>query len=345
MTSPIGRPIRVLIVDDSLFMRAAIKKILDATPGITVVGQARDGREGVDKVAELGPDVVTMDFNMPRLDGAAAVRLIMKQRPTPVLMFSAHTIDGARETFEALAAGAVDFLAKPSGEVSADLSAIADELTAKVRAAATARPRPTVPAAAAAPSRRMTWPPDGPRVAIVAVSTGGPAALTRVVPALPTASHLAMVVVQHMPAAFTAALAERLDGLSAVRVKEAAAGDTPAQGVVLIAPGGRHLEFGDRGVIRLTNGPAVHGCRPAADVTMRSAALVFGHRAVAVVMTGMGRDGAAGVSAIKGKDGTAIAQDEATSLIYGMPKAAIDTGVIDAILPLDSIAPYLARLR
>jgi two-component system chemotaxis response regulator CheB len=346
MNTPVPtRPIRVLIVDDSMFMRAAIKKVLEAAPGVAVVGQAKDGREGVDKVIELEPDVVTMDFNMPRLNGAEAVREIMKTRPTPVIMFSAHTKEGARETFEALGAGAVDFVTKPGGEVSADLSSIASELADKIFAARGARPQALTPAKPPPSVGSMTWPPSGPRVAIVGVSTGGPAALSRVIPALPANCPLAMIVVQHMPAQFTAALAERLDGLSAVRVKEAADGDVPQQGLVLIAPGDKHLEIAHRGVIRLTNGVPVNGCRPAADVTMQSAATVFGHRAVGVVMTGMGKDGAAGMVAIKSVDGATLAQDEQTSVIYGMPKAAVDTGVVDAVLALDSIAPYLSRLR
>ncbi len=339
------RPIRVVIVDDSMFMRAAIKKTLESAGGFNVIGQAKDGQDGVDKVLELEPDVVTMDFNMPRLDGAGAVREIMKQRPTPIIMVSAHTKQGARETFEALGAGAVDFVTKPSGEVSADLSAVADELVSKLIAARGARPQAVTPAKPPPAAGRMTWPPGGPRVVIIGVSTGGPAALSRVVPALPANVPVGVVIVQHMPAQFTAALAERLNGLSAVKVKEAEDGDVPAAGLVLIAPGDKHLEFGDRGVIRLTDGPQVNGCRPAADVTMRSAATVFGHRAVACVMTGMGRDGAAGTAAIKGVDGASLAQDEQTCVIYGMPKAAVDTGVVDAILPLDSIPKYLSKLR
>ncbi len=342
---PPGRVVRVLIVDDSLFMRAAIKKLLESTPGFVVLGQAKDGQEGVEKVLQLQPDVVTMDFNMPRLDGAGAVREIMRQRPTPVLMFSAHTKEGAKETFEALAAGAVDFVTKPSGEVSADLSAVGPQIIEKLSAAATARPRAIAPAAPPVAAPRMTWPAGGPRVAIVGVSTGGPAALSRVVPALPRSIPLALVIVQHMPAQFTATLAERLNGMSAVRVKEAEDGDVPERGLVLIAPGDEHLEFGDRGAVRLTHGPPVHGCRPAADVTMASAARVFGNRAIAVVMTGMGRDGADGSVAIKRASGATVAQDEATSVIFGMPKAAVETGVVDAVLPLDSIAPYLTRLR
>jgi two-component system chemotaxis response regulator CheB len=339
------RPIRVLIVDDSLFMRAAIKKILTRAGGFDVIGMAKDGRDGVDQARVLTPDVITMDFNMPELNGAGAVREIMKQRPTPVIMVSAHTTEGARETFEALAAGAVDFVTKPSGEVSADLSSVAEDLVAKVTAAAAARPRALTPAAPPPPIGRMTWPPHGPRVVVIAVSTGGPAALSRVIPALPANTPVAILVVQHMPAQFTAALADRLDSQSAVTVCEAQDGDVPRQGTVLIAPGDHHLDIEDGGRLRITQGPLVNGCRPAADVTMTAAARVFGHRAVGVIMTGMGKDGAAGLAAIKAVDGATLAQDETTSVIFGMPRAAIDAGVVDEVVALDDIAERLGRLR
>ncbi len=338
------KKIRVLIVDDSLFMRAAIKKTLEAAGRFDIIGQARDGEDAVRKVMELGPDVVTMDYNMPKMNGAAAVREIMRQRPTPVIMFSAHTKQGARETFEALAAGAIDFCTKPGGEVSADLSAIAADLTAKLTAAANSRPRATVPLRSSKPAdaRPLTIPPTGPKVVIVGISTGGPAALTRVIPALPHNTRFATLVVQHMPAQFTANLAERLDGLSAVTVREARNGDIPRPGVVLIAPGDRHLEFDDGGAVRLTDGPPVNGCRPAADVTMTSAARVYGRKCIGVVMTGMGKDGAAGLAAIKSADGKTLAQDQETSVIFGMPRAAIEAGVVDDVAPLDDIA---GRLR
>ncbi len=338
------RIIRVLIVDDSLFMRASIKRTLETAGGFEVIGQARDGDEAVKKVLELQPDVVTMDYNMPKQNGASAVRAIMRQRPTPIIMFSAHTRQGARETFEALAAGAVDFVTKPAGEVSADLSAVSEQLVHKLTGAAMSRPRAIAPITADKSSRPIhaTLPPTGPRLAIIAISTGGPAALSRVIPSLPSSLRLAVLVVQHMPAQFTAALAERLDQLSALRVQEAKTGDMPRPGLVLIAPGGKHVEFDDRGAIVLTDGPPVHGCRPAADPTMKAAAQTYGRRAIAVVMTGMGRDGAEGLRAIKNADGRTMAQDEATSVIFGMPKAAINTGCVDEVSPLDDIA---GRLR
>jgi len=354
-TPPAGtRRLRVLIVDDSLFMRAAIAKTLAAGP-FEVVGQAKDGKEALVQLAKLKPDVITMDFNMPGMNGAETVRAVMQQQPTPVVMFSAHTKQGAKETFDALAAGAVDFVTKPAGEVSTDLSKIAEELTRKLLAASQARPRAassvppsrpsgqflataTLPGVAVRPS---TLPGATPRLCVIAISTGGPAALSEIVPALRADLKLAIVIVQHMPAGFTAALAERLDAVSQVSVREAQHGDRPMAGAVLIAPGDKHLEFDERGFVSLTDGPMVNGCRPAADVTMISAAKVYGRRCLAVVMTGMGKDGAAGALAIKRADGKTMAQDQATSVIYGMPKAAVDAGAIGEVAALGDIAAWL----
>ncbi|MBA3462840.1 MAG: chemotaxis response regulator protein-glutamate methylesterase [Deltaproteobacteria bacterium] len=339
------KKIRVLIVDDSLFMRAAITKTL-STPAFEVVGQAKDGKEALAQIAKLKPDVITMDFNMPGMNGADTVREVMKQKPTPVVMFSAHTKQGAKETFDALAAGAVDFVTKPAGEVSVDLSKIAEDLIQKLTVAASARPRA---ATAIAPVRnsgtlstqKTPLPLGAPRLCVVAVSTGGPAALSEVVPALPGELKIAVVIVQHMPAGFTAALAERLDAASRVSVREAQTGDRPFPGTVLIAPGDKHLEFDERGFCVLTDGPMVNGCRPAADVTMMSAAKIYERRSLAVVMTGMGKDGAAGALAIKRVGGKTLAQDAATSVIYGMPKAAVDAGAIDEVCALSDIAAWM----
>ncbi|HUS63485.1 MAG TPA: chemotaxis response regulator protein-glutamate methylesterase [Kofleriaceae bacterium] len=339
--------VRVLVVDDSLFMRAAVAKLLTTDGRFEVVGQAKDGADAVDQAVKLAPDVITMDFNMPRMNGAEAVRAIMAKRATPVIMFSAHTRQGARETFEALAAGAVDFVTKPAGEVSADLRGIADDLIDKLLGAAGARPRVFAPIQASKPKglqHMSTWPPTGPRVLIIGVSTGGPAALSRLIPALPATTRFSTVIVQHMPASFTAQLADRLNSLSAVSVREARDGDVPAAGTVFVAPGDRHLEVSDGGVLRLTDGAPVNGCRPAADVTMASAARVFGRRAIGLVMTGMGRDGAAGLTAIKQADGITLAQDRDSCVIFGMPKAAIDAGVVDEVLALDDIAARLSSL-
>ncbi len=338
--------IRVLIVDDSLFMRAAIKKIVEGDPRFEVVGVGKDGAEGAALVASLKPDVVTMDFNMPKMNGAEAVREIMRTKPTPVVMLSAHTREGARETFEALSAGAVDFLTKPSGEVSADFQAIGPRLLEKLHACAGVTPHEVKPARARPPTvdpSLTTWPPTGPKVVVIGVSTGGPTALTRVIPALPADIGIAVIIVQHMPAQFTTTLAERLNGLSSIDVREAQDGDKPRRGLALVAPGDRHLEFGDKGILKLTDGPEVNGCRPSADVTMKSAAKIFGRRAIGVIMTGMGKDGAEGMAAVRAAGGKTFAQDRASSAIWGMPRVAIEAGVVDEVLALDDIAGKLEK--
>ncbi len=355
LTTPPPKRIRVLIVDDSMFMRGAVKKILDGDPRFEVIGMAKDGAEGVQKTLALAPDVVTMDFNMPKMDGATAVREIMARKPTPVLMLSAHTHEGARETFEALAAGAVDFLPKPSGEVSADLSSLHHALIDKLVAASHATPRvythgagPHSPPGAAARSATKqdasSSLPPGLRVCVIGVSTGGPAALTQVIPHLPANLGLALLIVQHMPAQFTAPFADRLDSLSQITVREAVDGERPRRGLALVAPGDHHLDLDDHGVIKITTAAEVNGCRPSADVTMRSVARVFGRRTAGVVMTGMGRDGAEGLLAIRHVGGVTLAQDRETSVVYGMPRAAIEAGAAETVAPLDQIAHWLAGI-
>lgn len=345
--------VRVLVTDDSLFMRAAIKRMLATDPRIEVVGEARDGAEAIARVLQLRPDVVTMDFNMPTLDGAGAVRGIMKLCPTPVVMLSAHTTDGARETLEALAAGAVDFLAKPSGEVSADFARIAPSLVARVLAASEATSAALAPSPRDPPLRHRTSASRaavtvsglaaGPvaRVVVIAISTGGPAALGRFLPSLPADGGFGVIIVQHMPTGFTHALAERLDGACAMRVREAKSGDLVEEGVALIAPGDRHLEIAPDGTLVVTDGPEVNGVRPSADITMRAAARVWGRRVTGIVMTGMGRDGAEGLLAIKHAGGTTIAQDRDSSVVYGMPRAAIELGAADRVVALDALAEAL----
>ena len=336
--------IRVLVVDDSHFMRRAITKILEEDGRFEVVGQASDGAQALELVQKLQPDAVTMDYNMPIMNGVDAVRRIMATRPTPIVMISAHTSEGARQTLDALEAGAVDFVTKPSGEVSADISRASDLVVRKVLEAATATVSKTT--ANQQTRRAVVGRPAmaGKKVVIIGVSTGGPVALSRVLPQIPRRTNLALVVVQHMPATFTAALAERLDGLCTIKVAEAKAGDRPKEGTALVAPGGQHLEFDERGLVLLTQGPPINGCRPSVDVTMASAAGVFGRQAVGVLMTGMGRDGAEGMAAIKAAGGKTLAQDRRTSLIFGMPKAAIDRGVVDAVVGLDDIAKTLQEL-
>jgi two-component system, chemotaxis family, protein-glutamate methylesterase/glutaminase len=343
-----------LVADDSAFMRAAIVRLLSSDARFEVVGQAKDGQEAVDLAKRLAPQVMTMDYNMPVLDGAAATRKILESGRVGIVMLSAHTREGAKETLAALSAGAVDFVTKPGGEVSTQLGDVKEELVDKLLIAANARilagvvapglaaPAEAAPAARRAPRASATL-PAGKKLAVIAASTGGPAALERVLSKLASANDLAIVVVQHMPAGYTSALAARLDELSAWTVREAADGEPVAVGVVLVAPGGKHLEIDRGGVVRLSDAAPLHGVRPAADVTLRSAAMAFGARLLGVVMTGMGRDGATGLAAVKSAGGITLAQNADTSTIYGMPKAAVDMGVVDQVVPLEGIAAAITK--
>ena len=353
-SAPPGRRIRVLIVDDSLFMRAAIARALAGGP-FDVVGQAKDGHDALAQIARLQPDVITMDFNMPGMTGADTVRQVMQQRPTPVVMFSAHTRQGARETFDALAAGAVDFLTKPDGEVSVDLSRIADELIRKLIAAANARPRiAQAPAAVRASSSlaglraSSSWPALSasapgtlPRLCVIGVSTGGPAALSELVPALPADLRVAVVVVQHMPAGFTAAFAEHLNQTCQIEVKEAATGDLVRPGRALIAPGDHHLEVHRETAgwtVEVSRGPLVSRHRPSADVLFRSVARAVGPDALGVIMTGMGDDGADGLLAMRTAGAATLAQDEASCVVFGMPREAAARGAVTELVSLAGLS-------
>ena len=343
-------------MDDSAFMRGAISRILSNDARFELVGEARDGREAVERAASLRPDVVTMDFHMPGLDGAQATRAILERQPTAIVMVSAHTTEGARETVEALAAGAVDFVTKPDGEVSPNLSEIREPLIQKLLDAAGANLEPMRPAAApdsrsdseprsrragAAPLRAM---PPGLRVVAIASSTGGPAALTRMLPALRLERQAAVLIVQHMPAGYTRALAEQLSEQAEFPVREAKHGDVIEAGVALVAPGDQHLVVARAGRVALDQSPAVHGVRPAADVTFKSLAVAFGARSVGVVLTGMGRDGALGLSAIKAAGGRTVAQDRGSSTVYGMPRAAVEMGVVDEVVSLDRLGRVVSKL-
>lgn len=348
--------IRVLVTDDSAFMRQVVTRTLESDARFEVVGTAGSGAEAVEQCRKLRPDVVTMDFNMPGMNGDEATRLIVAERPVPVVMLSAHTQQGAKETLQALDAGAVDFVAKPNGEVSATLGEAKAELIEKLLAAAGANvtaiapravPRPPVSepeAARSSPmsSRRMSL-AGSHRLIVIASSTGGPQALLRVVPYLKLSGRAALVLVQHMPDGFTGALAEQLSEAAGFSIREAQAGDVAAPGSALLAPGGSHLLLDRTGRVQLRQDPPVHGVRPAADPTLVSAAQSFGARTIGVVLTGMGRDGAKGLAAVKAGGGTTLAQDKATSLVYGMPKAAVELGVIDTISPLDRIAAVINR--
>jgi len=341
------KSIRVLVVDDSAFIRHAVSKHLGADPEVEVIGQATDGLDALEQVRKLKPDVVTLDVEMPRLDGLGMLERLMRERPTPVVMLSSVTSEGADATMRALALGAVDFVTKPSLNVT--VGRVMAELIAKIKAAAASRVkpkpiplRPAPPAAREARSLRPLRRND--KVLVIGSSTGGPRALYEVIPALPADLPVAVLVVQHMPAGFTRSLAQRLDQATALVVKEAETGDSLRAHQVLVAPGGYHMLIGENGAVALDDGPTVNGVRPSVDVTMKALAEHYGPRVVAVVLTGMGRDGMAGALAIKARGGRVIAEDESTCVVYGMPKSVVEAGAVDKIVPLPDIARETARM-
>lgn len=344
-----ARPIRALVVDDSALMRRLICDVLNASGRIEVVGVARDGREAVLQVAKLKPDVVTLDVEMPEVSGLDALPAILAVHEVPVVMVSALTQEGADVTLKALEFGAVDYHPKPARNQLAEMRADGDLLVAKVLGAAQGRVfRPRRSAASAPPPRTAPVAPQGEAAGCIAIgiSTGGPQALARVIPLLrpPTPP---ILIVQHMPAQFTGVFAGRLDRASALDVKEAADGDLVEPNRVLVAPGGRHLTLSGRaGRARASlsspDEPPVSGHRPSVDALFRSVARIYGAAAVGVIMTGMGRDGADGCRAILEAGGTTLGQDEATSVVYGMNKAAFLEGSVRLQFALDDL-PDLIR--
>jgi two-component system chemotaxis response regulator CheB len=339
--------IRVLVVEDSRFMRGVISQILGADPQIDVVGCAGDGIEAVEAVATLAPDVVTMDVDMPRADGLSAVETIMAQFPTPILMISAYTRPNSAAALRALALGAVDFVAKPSFTVDIGLEALRGEILKKVRMAARVRPVRTAKRAAARTEAtgETTWSRDPsedwrPCVAIAA-STGGPAALLAAVPELPRDLAASVVVLQHMPVPYTGQLARELASRSAVAVKEAEDGERLRRGIVYVCPGGHHLSVTAAGRVLLRRAAANLGEAPSADIALASIAQHAPGQGLGVILTGMGRDGAAGAHAIRRSGGIVIAQDAASCVVYGMPQAAIEQGGVDAIVPLGGLVSAL----
>jgi two-component system chemotaxis response regulator CheB len=337
-------PIRVLVVDDSAFMRRVISEAIAAQPDMELAGVAINGLDALLKVERLQPDVVTLDVEMPEMDGLTALRHLMSRYPRPVVMLSSATQESAVTTLRALNIGAVDFVAKPSGAISLDFHRVKDELIQKIRVAAKAKVRGAVVSPESAPKAiAVARAPRATehafdRLVVIGASTGGPRALGTLIPALPADGHTAYLIVQHMPAGFTRSMADRLDNASQLAVREAAHGDQLAAGLALVAPGDFHLRISPRGCVELDDGPRVHGVRPSVDVTLASVVERFGKQVLTAILTGMGQDGAAGAVALHAAGGVVFAEDESTCVVWGMPRAVIERGVADRVVPLDEMA-------
>jgi two-component system chemotaxis response regulator CheB len=371
--------VKVLVVDDSGFFRRRVSEILSADPNIQVVGTATNGKEAIDQALALKPDVITMDYEMPMMDGITAVRHIMQRCPTPVLMFSSLTHEGARVTLDALDAGAVDFLPKNFEDISRNPEKVKQLLCEKIlsisrsnRRASTysapapvAAPAPTPapssvssygrgapvrPAPAPIPARTPAPASSSPaprrkayKLVAIGTSTGGPVALQRVLTQLPANFPAPIVLIQHMPAAFTKAFAERLDKLCRIHVKEAEDGDILRPGLALLAPGGKQMMVDGRGAVKILPGDERLNYRPCVDITFGSAAKSYGDKVLAVVLTGMGADGREGARLLKQSGSSIWAQDEASCVIYGMPMAIVKAELADAVYGLDEIGRHLVE--
>jgi two-component system chemotaxis response regulator CheB len=367
---------RVMIVDDSAFMCRVLQSIIGADPQLEVVGVARDGREAVTMAQSLQPDVITMDINMPHMDGLQATDVIMSTAPRPIVIVSSESREGAEPTLKALELGAIDFVTKPTAGVDLDMTSVRDELCRKLKVAAKVRvvrnaarravvmgtgeerpsaaaatasagglaapaAKPVVPAAPQASPVFSEAPATGRTtqfpVVVLAASTGGPQTLMQLVPRFPGNFPGAVLLIQHMPGAFTSKFSQQLAEVSALKIKEAEQGELMRPGSLYVCPGSHHMRISPAGRITLDDGPRISGYRPCADLAMETAASFAGVMTVGVVLTGMGGDGSRGVQVVKKAGGLVIAQDEATSVIFGMPSEAIRTGAVDQVLPLDAI--------
>jgi two-component system chemotaxis response regulator CheB len=378
-----ARRTRILIVDDSAVMRSLLRSVISSDPGLEAAGTAADGASALASLAQLQPDLVLLDVEMPVMDGLVTLRELRRRgNKMPVIMCSSLTQRGARVTVEALASGASDYVAKPSGQSGREAAkaALSQELLPKIHALTrTVEARPGQPSAALSsmqspfsrpvPGRQAEGrapfaavpflPPTParsqsitatPSVVVIGVSTGGPAALDVLLPALPATFPLPVLIVQHMPELFTRLIADRLNGRCNLRVREAAEGDSVSPGTIFIARGNWHMEvlaasrLSAPPTLHLTQGPQENHCRPAVDVLFRTAAKVFGSGVLAAVLTGMGSDGLSGSRIIREQGGSVLAQDEASSTVWGMPGAVATAGLAQRILPLDAIAPEILRI-
>ncbi len=370
--------IKVLVVDDSAFMRKALSTLLEKDPDIKICGTATNGQEAVDLVPQLDPDVITMDIEMPRMDGLTALQHIMSKNPRPVLMVSSLTTEGAEVTLKALDYGAMDFIPKPKSTVSLDIIYLEKELAEKVKAvsrrrafmrplrsplpqtapkvpcppATSLRPGPR-PIPASSTSSTNTAPcvlnlPAGRSardVLAIGVSTGGPPAVQKILSALPADFPVPIMIAQHMPAAFTGPFARRLDSLCAINVKEADHTERLKPGWAYISPGGKHIRLEQRGglIVTVSEDPKEALYKPSANVLMESVGKTLGRRALGVILTGMGSDGLEGVRILKEKGGRALAQSESTCVVYGMPKAIVDAKLADEVVDLDQMAAAILQ--
>jgi two-component system chemotaxis response regulator CheB len=363
-----GKRIRVLVVDDSAFMRKVLQSIIASDPQLEVCGEARDGRDAVTQTEVLKPDVISMDINMPHMDGLQATEIIMSSNPRPILIVSSESKEGADVTLKALELGAIDFVAKPSGGIDLDMNSVKEELCRKLKMAAKVRVVRTATRSKlqhevasslprVEPASRVEASKNGDSalqevraavnaaakgagkfpIVVLASSTGGPATLMKFLPSFPKDFPGAVILVQHMPGNFTSQFSTQLAEVSQIRVKEAEAGEIIVPGQLYVCPGSHHLRVSPTGRISLDDGPRVSGYRPCADLTFESAAEYAGPMTIGVILTGMGNDGAKGAQTIRSAGGHVIAQDESTAVIFGMPQEAIKTGAVDQILPMEAI--------
>ena len=343
----------VLVIDDSAFMRKLISEMINSSQHFYVCGTAVNGEIGLQKMERLNPDVVTLDLLMPVKDGLDTLKIIMKDFPRPVIMVSAYTKAGARSTIRALELGAFDFIAKPSGEISPDISLIREELLEKLRSAIRADlgnlKATSHPDSEKIDTQKLSQPAKSHRVISIAASTGGPQALLWLLPSLPSDIPATLLIVQHMPRDFTNQFAQRLDKICKIKVKEAEEGDLLRNGWAFIAPGDYHLTLdrkmasAKQKIIKLNQDPPVYGVRPSADVLFYSVAACCGSDAMGIVLTGMGKDGAKGLRMIRDAGGLAVIQSPESAVINGMPKAAISTAGADNIVPLDEMGNFIIQ--
>ncbi|MFH1440667.1 MAG: chemotaxis response regulator protein-glutamate methylesterase [Candidatus Omnitrophota bacterium] len=340
--------IRVLVVDDSALMRKKISDMINSDDGCEVIAIARNGEEAINSIFALKPDVVTLDIDLPKMDGITALKYIMSEWPVPVVIVTGLTKYSGQETIKCLEYGAVDLVIKPSGVISLDIESVKNELLSKIKAASKVNLKILHPILIEKPPvQKKTACLLTNKIIVIASSTGGPRALAEILPELKADLPAGVIVVQHMPEGFTNTMAERLNWESDILVKEAQDDELINQGKVLIAPGGFHLTIesmeGAGEAIKLQKGPKEHGVCPSADIMMKSAAALYQKNCLGVILTGMGSDGVDGLREIKKFGGSTIAEDEMTSIIYGMPKAAFDAGVADKVLPLSEIAEAIMQ--